>query len=320
MADYPTVDGEPMLSRVSCINPYLVEAGNFVVASRRTPLSNVPEAMYGSKPADGGHLLLSDDEKIALLALEPGARKFVRPLISADEFLNGKLRWCLWVKDAKTTELRALPLVRARMTKVAQFRKASSKAQTRDLADFPGSFAELRQPTASYIVIPRHSSEARFYIPLGFCKATEILSDSCTSVPNATLFHFGVLMSAMHMAWVRTVCGRIKSDYRYSNNIVYNNFPWPDLDKKSLLAQAMQARAAIEIAAQAVLDARETESGATLANLYNQPMPEKLLRAHRKLDTAVDIAYALGGGKKTWKTDAERVAYLFKLYEGLTSL
>ena len=137
-------------------------------------------------------------------------------------------------------------------------------------------------------------------------------------MPNATLYHFGVLMSAMHMAWVKTVCGRIKSDYRYSNSIVYNNFPWPDLDEKSVLSQAMRARAAIEAAAQAVLDARALEAGATLADLYNPPMPEKLLKAHRTLDAAVDAGYALSGAKKTWKTDAERVAYLVTLYEQLT--
>jgi hypothetical protein len=328
LADYATVDGEPLLSIVKGISPYLVEGGDFVVGSRATPICAVPEAMYGSKPADGGHLLLSDAEAKALLAAEPGAQPFVRPLISAEEFLHGKLRWCLWLKDVKATELRQLPLVRERMEKVKKFRTASTKAQTRDLAAFPGSFAEIRQPATSYIAIPLHSSETRAYIPLDFCEPTAILHNSCAAIPGATLFHFGVLMSAMHMAWVKTVCGRIKSDYRYSNNIVYNNFPWPVLslsklsnpEKKQAKTPDQQAQAAIEIAAQGVLDARAAEIGATLADLYNPPMPEDLLKAHRALDAAVDAAYALGGGKKHWKSDAERVAYLFTLYQKTTNL
>ena len=181
-----------------------------------------------------------------------------------------------------------------------------------------------RQPTSAYVVIPRHSSETRRYIPMGFCKPAHILSDSCTSVPNATLYHFGVLMSAMHMAWVKTVCGRIKSDYRYSNNIVYNNFPWPDFTEtpkhKMPLALMQQAQEAIETAAQSVLDARALEAGATLADLYNPPMPAALLKAHRALDAAVDAAYALNGGKKSWKTDAERVAFLFNRHQTLSNL
>ena len=155
---------------------------------------------------------------------------------------------------------------------------------------------------------------------MGFCEPSDVLHNSCAAVSGATLYHFGVLMSAMHMAWVKTVCGRLESRYRYSNKIVYNNFPWPDLDKKSVVAQVIRARAAIEIAAQAVLDERALEAGATLAELYDPPMPEKLLKAHRTLDAAVDAAYALGGGKKTWKLEAERVAYLFTLYKKLTSL
>jgi N-6 DNA Methylase len=316
LADYPQIDAAPVIATVKSISPYLVEGGEFVVGSRSSPISSVPEAMYGSKPADGGHLILSNEEKETLLAAEPGAKPFVKPLISDKEFLHGKKRWCLWLKDVKTVELKNLPLVRSRLDEVRKFRLESTKPQTRQLADFPGSFAEIRQPATTYIVIPRHSSELRSYIPLGFCEPTEILSDSCTSVPNASLYHFGVLMSAMHMAWVKTVCGRIKSDYRYSNNIVYNNFPWPELNEKSDSSKADRLRTAIESAAQAVLDARAAELGATLADLYNSPMPEKLLKAHRTLDAAVDAAY----GKRSFKSDAERVAFLFERYQALTSL
>lgn len=324
LADYATVDGEPLVRPVSAISPYLVEGGDFVVASRAQPLCDVPEAMYGSKPADGGHLVLSDEEKKALLKAEPEAKKFVRPLISAEEFLHGKKRWCLWLPDVSATELKQLPLVRARLAAVSQFRSASAKAQTRDLAAFPGLFAEVRQPKKRYIAVPLHSSETRNYIPMDFCKASDVLHNSCAAVPNATMYHFGVLMSAMHMAWVKTVCGRIKSDFRYSNNIVYNNFPWPlviAVGDKPLPAKAIaKAHAAIELAAQAVLDARGMDPSASLADLYKLPMPVTLLKAHRKLDAAVDAAYALGAGQKTWKSDAERVAYLFKVYGHLTSL
>ncbi len=320
LADYPEVDGPALISLVSSISPYLVEGGDFVLGSRGAPISQVPAAMYGSKPADGGHLVLSDTDKMALLADEPDAAKFVRPLISAEEFLHGKLRWCLWLKDAKATELKRLPKVMARLEAVRSFRAASTKAQTRELAAFPGSFAEIRQPDSRFVVIPRHSSEERPYVPMGFCPASDVLHDSCTSVPGATLYHFGVLMSVMHMAWVKTVCGRLESRFRYSNNIVYNNFPWPVLEKKADEERAQRARAGIEAAAQAVLDARAAEADATLADLYNPPMPTKLLKAHRALDAAVDAAYALSGGKKHWKSDAERVAYLFTLYQRLTSL
>lgn len=230
----------------------------------------------------------------------------------------------LWLKDVRVTELKQLPLVRDRMAEVTIFREKSTKEQTRELAAFPGLFAEVRQPAARYIAIPLHSSETRGYIPLDFCKETDVLHNSCAAISGATLYHFGVLMSAMHMAWVKTVCGRIKSDYRYSSNIVYNNFPWPDFPQNSKKNQATdtvhQAQTAIETAAQAVLDARTAEVGATLADLYNPPMPAALLRAHRALDAAVDAAYAVNGGKTSWKTDAERVAFLFERYAALTNL
>ena len=211
-----------------------------------------------------------------------------------------------------------MPEIMKRVRAVAAHRKASSRAATQMLAATPHLFGEIRQPLGGYILIPRHSSERRNTIPIGFMPAEVIVGDANLCVPNAELYEFGVLTS--RMAWVSHVCGRIKSDYRYTNQIVYNNFPWPALDKKSSDAPTRKTRIAIEAAAQAVLDTRTTEVGATLADLYNPPMPEKLLKAHRALDAAVDAAYAVNGGKRNWKSDAERVAYLFTLYQKLTSI
>ena len=207
-----------------------------------------------------------------------------------------------------------------RVKAVEKHRKASTRAATQALAAAPHLFGEIRQPVGRYILVPRHSSERRRIIPIGFMPPDVIVGDANLCIPNAGLYEFGVLTSRMHMAWVSHVCGRLESRYRYTNQIVYNNFPWPVLHEKSDLALVSKAQAAIETAAQAVLDARASEVGATLADLYNPPMPEGLLKAHRALDAAVDAAYALGGGKKSWKSDAERVAYLFTQYQKLTSL
>lgn len=199
--------------------------------------------------------------------------------------------------------------------------KEHAKALTREQAATPTLFSEIRQPTNSYLLIPRHSSENRDYVPFGFFESDCVVADSCSSVPNATPFHFGVMSSAMHMAWMRYTCGRIKSDFRYSNTLVYNNFPWPDLESSKAAAQAERAQAAIETAAQAVLDTRAQFPDSSLADLYDPlSMPPALVKAHQKLDAAVDKAYELSGGRKSYKNDAERVAYLFELYQRYTSL
>ena len=320
LADYETVKSEPVIADVGNINPYLVQAPDVVIDKRRTPLCAVPEIVFGSMPNDGGHLLLSTEERDALLTVEPKAKQWIRRFLGADEFINKLDRWCLWLKDCPTAELKAMPEVMKRVRAVANHRHASTRPATQELADAPHLFGEIRQPKGRYLLVPSVSSERRGIIPIDFMPPEVIASNLVMVIPNAGLYEFGVLTSHMHMAWVRYTCGRMKSDYRYTNQIVYNNFPWPDLDEKSVIAIVIRARTAIESAAQAVLDARATEPGATLADLYNPPMPEKLLKAHRALDAAVDAAYALGGAKKSWKSDAERVAFLFTLYQQLTSL
>lgn len=308
--DYPDIKGEPHAAAAANINPYLVDAPDVLLESRRTPISPVPEAVFGSMPNDGGHLLLSDAEKDELLAKEPAAKKWLRPFLGAEEFINGARRWCLWLQGISPAELRALPEVAKRVEGVKAHRLASPREATRALAAYPTLFGEIRQPEHEYILIPRHSSERREYIPFGFLPAEVVCGDSNLCIPDASLAIFGVISSRMHMAWVRYVCGRIKSDYRYTNQIVYNNFPWPrDPSEKQV--------AAVEQAAQAVLDARGQFPDATLADLYDPlAMPPELRRAHAALDRAVDAAY----GKKGFAADAERVAFLFDLYRQSTSL
>ena len=210
------------------------------------------------------------------------------------------------------------------MQAVDRFRKASKAATTRAYP-YPTLFRQVTQPRTDYVLIPGHTSENRAFIPFGFFPKDVIVGNSCFSMPHATLFHFGIIQSTMHMAWVRYTCGRLESRYRYSKDVVYNNFPWPfntpDSEQNQPTAPASQARAAIEFAAQAVLDARAQFAGSSLADLYDPlTMPPALLRAHQKLDAAVDKAYQLAGGPKSYQNDAERVAFLFTLYQRLTSL
>jgi hypothetical protein len=224
----------------------------------------------------------------------------------------------LWLVDAEPNEIKRLPGIQARVKAVADFRKASSAASTRSYP-YPTLFRQVTQPLSDYVLIPGHTSENRAYIPFGFLPKDTILGNSCFSLPNATRFHYGVIQSQMHMAWVRYTCGRIKSDYRYSKDIVYNNFPWPE-------SPSDKARLAIETAAQEVLDARAQFPEATLADLYDPlTMPPALVKAHQHLDRAVDAAYLegekqAGRNKPKLGTDAERVAFLFERYQALTSL
>ena len=281
--------------------------------------------LNGSKPTDGGHLLLTDEEKKELLQLEPTSQKWIRSFLGADEFINRTSRWCLWLVDCPPNELRGMPAILKRVNAVKAMRLASTDKQTQMDAATPTLFQKIRQPRNNYLLIPSVSSERRSYVPIGFIDASVIVSNLVYSLSDATMFHFGVLCSTMHNAWMRTTGGRLKSDYRYSNSIVYNNFPWPDLPPKSEpnqpSAPASQAQAAIETAAQAVLDARAQFPDSTLADLYDPlTMPPALLKAHQKLDAAVDKAYQLCGGKKSYASDTERVAFLFERYQQLTSL
>jgi hypothetical protein len=308
--DYPYPDSEPHALISANINPYIVNAPNILLSARNRPICLVPEILYGSKPADGGYLLLQDDEKEQLINANPAIVKFIKPFVSAREFLHDEKRWCLWLVNAQPEDIRNISEIRERVDAVKEFRLKSNKKKTRDLSDFPALFAEIRQPTDKYLLVPIHSSENREYIPIGLLTPDHIVANSCACVPNAKLFHFGIMSSEMHMAWVKQVCGRIKSDYRYTNQIVYNNYPWPpDASTKQ--------REAIEKAAQGVLDARAAHPGSSLADLYDPvAMPPDLRRTHQTLDHAVDAAY----GKKTFSSDAERVAFLFDLYHQYTSL
>lgn len=317
--DYADIAGEPHEITATEINPYLVDAPQVVLPNRREPISAAPNMVFGSMPNDGGHLLLNDADKQALLAAEPNAEKWLRPFLGAEEFINGIARWCLWLKDIQPNELKTLPHITKRVEAVKQHRLSSTRASTRKLAETPRLFGEDRQPDSGYLLVPRVSSENRAFIPIGFMSTNTIASDASLTVPNATLYHFGILCSTMHNAWMRAVCGRMKSDYRYSAGIVYNNFPWPT--SPSPQPSPVKGEGAIEVAAQAILDARANHPHSTLATLYHpNTMPDDLRAAHQALDKAVDAAYLPDGGQKKWKTDSERVAFLFRRYEALTSL
>ena len=298
----------------SNINGYLMDAPDVIVESRNKPLCDVPPMVYGNKPTDGGNLIFAPEEKEAFLAKEPQAERFMRPLLGAEEFINGKIRYCLWLHNADPTQIRKCPEVLKRVEAVRNFRLASKAAATRAYAPMGGLFRQITQPEGKdYIAIPRVSSEKREYIPIGFLTAETKVTDLLQIIPDASLYHFGILTSRMHNAWMRAVAGRLKSDYRYSKDIVYNNFIWPSFtetteDKPSLCDSL---RLKIEKAAQAVLDARAAHPGSTLADLYDPlAMPADLRKAHDSLDALVDKAYGL----KTSCSDAERVAHLFKLY------
>ena len=307
--EYDDIRGDGHAVAAGNINPYLVDAPDVVLPRRDKPICAVPEMLYGSKPVDNGAYLFSAAERRAFLKIEPSARHLFRRFMGATEFLYNEERWCLWLKDAAPGDLK-LPTVRQRIEQVKAFRAASKKPATRDMAAFATLFAEDRQRAKRYLVIPEVSSERRNYIPVGMFTDSIVQSNLNYMLPGGKLFELGVLSSAMHMAWVRYTCGRLKSDFRYSAGIVYNNYPWPDrLTPKQKLA--------IEAAAQEVLDQRSSYPEATLADLYDPvTMPPALLKAHQKLDAAVDAAY----GKKSFKTGAERVAFLFALYQQYTSL
>jgi hypothetical protein len=308
--EYESIDGAPHATAAANINPYLVDAPDVVLPRRNRPICDVPAIGIGNKPIDDGNYLFTSEEKDAFLRIEPGAAKRFRRWIGADEFINGHARWCLWLGDATPAELRALPEAMKRVRAVQRFREASRSAPTRALAATPTRFHVENMPIGRCIVFPRHSGESRKFLPLGFAAPDVLVGDACLVSAPATLYHLGVLMSTMHNAWIRYTCGRLESRYRYSAAIVYNNFPWPE-------APSEAQRAAIEAAAQGVLDARAAFPDSSLADLYDPlAMPAALLAAHRRLDAAVDAAY----DRKKFASDAERVAFLFERYQRITSL
>ena len=312
--EYEDIKGEPHALVAKNISPYLVDAPDVVLPRRSRPICPAPDIGIGNKPIDGGHYLFTTQERDAFIAKEPASAAWFRRWLGADEFLNGYERWCLWLGDCPPAELRAMPEALKRVQAVKAFRLASKSAPTQKLANTPTRFHVENMPDRPYLVLPEVSSERRLFIPFGFEQPDTLCSNLVKVAADATLFHFGVLSSTMHNAWVRATCGRLKSDFRYSKDIVYNNFPWPD-------APADAQRHAIETAAQAVLDARAQFPGSSLADLYDPlTMPPALLKAHHKLDAAVDKAYEASGGRKSYASDAERVAFLFSRYQQLTSL
>ena len=312
------------------INGYLIDAPDVIVESRNKSLCDVPQMVYGNKPTDGGNLIFTPDEKDAFLADEPQAEPFIRPILGAEEFINGTTRYCLWLVDADPALLRRCPKVLERVESVRQFRLASKAEATRKYAPMGGLFRQITQPEGKdYILVPCVSSEKREYVPIGFLTAETKVTNLVQIVPDANLYHFGVLTSRMHNAWMRAVAGRLEMRYRYSKDIVYNNFVWPALpaapatpveklenDGKPSTSEPFnlstsQPFNSICAAAQMVLDARAAHPGATLADLYDPlTMPPDLVKAHTHLDALVDKAYGL----KPTCTDSDRVAHLFKLY------
>lgn len=309
--EYEDIKGQPHKVKAQNINPYLVDAPNITLTSRRLPICCVPEMIKGNEATDGGHLILSDDEKEMLLSRELNAGRWIRPLLGGETYLNGGKRWCLWLQGIMPKELSNMPYVVNHLESVRLFRESSSKAATVSKARTPYLFGEIRQPKKGLmIIVPKVSSERRNYAPLSFIDCNVILNNTLQFIPNGTLYDLGMLQSIMHMSWMRAVAGRLESRYQYSIKIVYNNFPWPENPTE-------KQKQAIESAAQGVLDARAQFPGSSLADLYDPlTMPPLLLKAHQNLDKAVDAAY----GKTNFKTEAERVAFLFELYQKYTSL
>ena len=334
--DYPDIKGEPVKHAAANINPYLIDAPDLIIAKRRSQISGENEMCKGNQPTDGGNLILSTDEKEALIAAEPLAEQYIRPFVGAEEFINGKTRWCLWfhgVSDVKRNhDLKQMPQVQARIQAVKAMRGASSKASTQKKAAIPWLFDEIRQPSdGNYLAIPEVSSETRRFIPIGFLSSENIASNKLYMLAsNTPLYHFGILNSTMHNAFMRTVSGRLESRYQYSGGIVYNNFPFPESCRMpSENDRPDPLRTAVETAAQAVLDAREQyrrearEAGLpepTLAELYAPDAGYTALdKAHAALDKAVDKAYGYKTGKNT-DDEAERTAFLFELYRKATAV
>jgi hypothetical protein len=306
---YSGLDSSPEVIFCKNINPYLVEGNDNVLLSISSPICNVPKMQSGSATRDGGHLILSNDEKEHLISSYPELSQYTRRFISGDDIINSVLRWCLWFKGADLKSIRNITELQVRFENVKQFRLNSTRTGTKKMAAFPYLFAEERQPSKDFLLIPKVSSERRTYIPIAYLDKSNIISDKTFVVPDTTMLHFGILTSMMHNTWMRYTCGRMKSDYSYSNTIVYNNYPWPE-------APSEKQKLVVETAAQAVLDVRAQFPDSSLADLYDpNTMPPALVKAHQQLDKAVDNCYR----PQPFISEAKRIEYLFELYEKYTS-
>ena len=302
---HATPDSDEDRIAVPRLNAYLKNASDAFIWNRSKPLSDVPAIGIGSQPIDGGNYLFTPEEKAAFLSKEPAAEKYFHKWLGSQEFIRGIERWCLWLGKASWADLKGLPCCRERIENVGNYRLSSSRKQTLKAAERPNHFGTEIIPNSTAIIVPKVSSERRRYIPMGFVGSETLCSDLVFLIPNATLYHFGVLQSQLHNAWMRTVAGRLKSDYRYSGGIVYNNFVWPEPSEEQ--------RNEVERCAQAVLDARDAQEGATLADMYdpkNETFFPELMTAHKALDAAVEAAYGVDFGGDEEKI----VTHLFNLY------
>jgi hypothetical protein len=307
--EYENVKAEPHEVKVKNINPYLVEGKDIWLLSVSLPINNVPKMQSGSAARDGGFLILTNEEKQELNNKYPDTKMIFRRFISGDDIINNVVRWCIWLKDANLSAIRNISEFKQRFEQVKKFREASTRGGTKKMADFPYLFAEERQPSSDFLLIPKVSSENRKYIPIAYLTRDFIISDKTFVVSNTTLYHFGVLTSLMHMTWTKNVCGRLESRISYSNTIVYNNYPWPqDLPKQKIQG--------VEKLAQQVLKVRERYPNSSLADLYDPlTMPSDLVRAHQDLDKFVDSCYR----PLPFSSEAKRMEFLFELYEKYTA-
>ena len=303
-----TIYQDGVAKQANNINAYLCDAPNIIVSSRNKPLCDVSPMVYGNKPADGGNLIIEDTDYAEFISRDPQAQKYIKPLLGATEYLHNKKRWCLWLEGVSPSDLKKCPMVYERVMRCKESRENSVAAAIRKFAETPTLFAQRTQPVGrSFIIIPRVSSQRRKYIPMGFMDGNTIVTDLVQIVPNASIYEFGILTSNVHMAWMRAVCSRMKSDYRYLKDIVYNNFPWPNP------TEAQKAK--IEQTAQAILDARALYPDCSLADLYDEiTMPPELRKAHQQNDKAVMQAYGFWG---KLNTQTECVAELMKMYQDL---
>ncbi|HEY8661190.1 MAG TPA: DNA methyltransferase [Hanamia sp.] len=307
--EYENINSEPHEIKVKNINPYLVEGNDTVLKSISSPICNVPKMQSGSAARDGGSLILTNDEKMNLVNKSPESLKYLRRFISGDDFINNITRWCIWLKGVSPNEFRNIKEFQDVFKQVKAFREKSARAGTKKMADLPYLFAEERQPAQDFLIIPKVSSENRKYIPIAYLSKEFIVSDKTFVVPNTRLFHFAVITSLMHNIWMRYTCGRLKSDYSYSNTIVYNNFPWPENPNE-------KQKQTVETAAQQVLDVRLKFPNASLADLYDpNTMPPELVKAHQALDKAVDLCYR----PQPFINETKRIEFLFELYDKYTA-
>jgi len=307
--EYENIKAEPHAVNVKNINPYLVEGNDFALPSRSKPVCNVPLMFLGNVPRDNGNYILDENEKNELISKHPEIENFIKPLLGGREFLNGDKRYCIWLKNSQPKEIQNSRELIRRIENVRTFRLNSPREGTKRMAAFPTLFSEDRQPNTNFILVPLTTSENRSYIPIGFFSKDFIVNNSCSFIPDGTYYLFGLLMSIMHMTWTKYTCGRLKSDFRYSNVLVYNNFPFPNLTNE-------KQKEAVEEAAQKVLEARAQFPDASLAVLYDpNTMPPVLVKAHQTLDKAVDLCYR----SQPFLSETKRIEFLFELYDKYTS-